>query len=251
MWAALPGFMACMTCLLCSKDEMLTKAHIMPDSMNRELRKVLGDDPNSPMLTIEKATGQTKRYPMGTYDKTIICGPCDGSFSPWEKHATDILFAEHAWADLTLDGSQRPVCYTLMNAEYKSLKLFVLSMLWKTSVSTQKFCAGVNLPVATVERLRTMLLAGDPGSARDFPVRICQFYNMDVGISFESHEETIDGLDHVVMYLPGYKLLVKVDQKRVPLDPIVITPDSPVLVRLLNFQGSPERRAVEKMAALI
>src|SRR5437764_438983 len=169
------------------------------------------------MLTIEKATGQTKRYPMGTYDKTIICRPCDGSFCPWEKHATDVLFAEHIWADLRRDRSKRPVCYRLLNAEYKSLKLFILSMLWKTSVSAQKFCAGVNLPTATNERLRGILLVGDPGGAADFPVRICQFYRMDVGTSFESREETIDGMDHVVMYLPGYKLLVKVDERPVPL----------------------------------
>jgi hypothetical protein len=58
-------------------------------------------------------------------------------------------------------------------------------------------------------------------------------------------------MEHAVMYLPGYKLLVKVDEKCVPLDPIVISPDSPVLVRLLDFQGSPERRAVEKLATLM
>jgi hypothetical protein len=167
--------MASVTCLLCGNNEKLAKAHIMADSMNRELRKVLGDDPNTPMLTIEKDTGQTKRYPMGTYDKTIVCGKCDRTFSPWEKHASNILFAEHASTDLRLDGSQRPVCYRLLNAEYKPLKLFVLSMLWKTSVSTQKFSDGVNLPAATVERLRTMLRAGDPGSATDFPSGFVSF----------------------------------------------------------------------------
>ena len=226
------------------------KAHIMPDSMNHELRKVLGDSPNSPMLTIEKDSGKTKRLPMGTYDKTIICSPCDGSFSPWEAHALDVLFKEHAWTDLQKDGRGGPICYTLENADYAKLKLFVLSMLWKAAVSTQPFCAKVVLSEAKVEQLRQMLLAKDPGGSTTFTVRLAQFYDMDAPMTFEPMNLTIDGIVYVALHVPGYKILVQIDEQALPADhDMVLTPDAPIRVRLLNFQGSPERRAVEKMAA--
>lgn len=60
-----------MTGQLCGLPKKLVKSHVIPDNMNRVLRDVLGDDPNAPMLIIDKRSGKTKRYPMGLYDKTI------------------------------------------------------------------------------------------------------------------------------------------------------------------------------------
>lgn len=119
-------FELAMICKLCTLEKKLIKAHIMPDSMNRVLRAVLGDDPNSSMLSIEKESGLTKRLPVRNYDKTIICSDCDGSFSVWETHALDVLFRKHAWADQQKDRAGNPVCYTLLNGDYGALKLFVL-----------------------------------------------------------------------------------------------------------------------------
>ena len=246
--AALVSVLASMVCRFCDVDKKkLAKAHIMPDSMNHVLRRIFGEDRNTPMIAIEKATGRIKPHPMGVYDKTILCGSCDAGFSTWEQHATNVLFTKHAWADVTYDSSGQPHHYRLLNADYAALKLFVLSMLWKTSVSSLHYCRRVNLTDAANQRLRTMLKAANPGDGGDFAVRICQFYGMDAGVTFESHEEVISGMAHAVMYLPGYKLLIKVDNQKVRLDPVVIRPGTPVLVRLLNFQGSPERRSVEKM----
>ena len=226
------------------------KAHIMPDSMNHELRKVLGDSKNSPMLTIEKDSGKTKRLPMGAYDKTIICSRCDGSFSPWEAHALDVLFKKHAWTDLQQDTNGTPICYTLQNADYASLKLFVLSMLWKAAVSTLPFCAKVVLSPTTIEELRQMLIAKDAGGAATFAVRLAQFYRMDAPITFEPMNLAVDGIAYVALHVPGYKILVQVDDQPLPADhDFALTPSAPIRIRLLNFQGSPERRAVEKMAA--
>lgn len=239
-----------MLCRLCEEEQKLTKAHIMPDSMNRVLRTVLGDDPNSPMLTIEKGSGKTKPYPMGVYDKTIICGPCDGTFSLWEQHGTDILFTKHQWKDVRYDRARRPACYTLLNADYAALKLFVLSMLWKTAASDLPYCRGVTLPPEKMEELRQMLVASDPGPASQFAVRIAHFYAVDAPMTFESHMEHIDGIEYAVMYVPGYKLFVQVDDQQLPAShAFVISPGSEIRVGLINFVGSPERRAVEKMAA--
>jgi hypothetical protein len=226
------------------------KAHIMPNSMNRVLRKVLDDDPNSPMLTIDKNTGKTKPLPMGVYDKTILCGSCDGSFSPWEKHTTEILFTHHQWADLKYDRRGRPVCYTLLNADYANLKLFVLSMLWKTAVSSLAFCAKVNVPRDSLQKLEQMLSTSNPGSATDFTIRIAHFYNDDAPMTFEPHTEVIDGITYAIMHVPGYKILVQLDKKLLPNDhSFILAPGVPVRIGLLNFQSSPERRAVVKMAA--
>lgn len=69
-------------------------------------------------------------------------------------------------------------------------------------------------------------------------------------MTFEPMCLEIDGIAYVAMHVPGYKILVQVDDQPVPADHnVVLSPGAPIRIRLLNFQGSPERRAVEKMAA--
>jgi len=95
-----------------------------------------------------------------------------------------------------------------------------------------------------------MLVNGEPGRSTVFSVRIAQFYNDDAPMTFEPHVESIDGIEYAIMHLPGYKLFVQLDEKALPKSHgMVLAPDTPVRVGLLNFQGSAERRAVEKMAA--
>jgi hypothetical protein len=246
----LSRFLARVNCQLCALPKKLVKSHVIPDNLNRVLRDVLGDDPNAPMLTIDKRTGKTKRYPMGVYDKQILCGECDGSFSPWEEHARDVLFTKHSYTGVLYNGQGQPHCYTLLGADYTTLKLFVLSVVWRASISGNAFFGNVDLGQTINDGLKTRLLAADPGGATDFSVRIAQYHSVDIPLAaFEPREQVIDGIHYVVLYLPGYKILVQVDEKTLPADhDAVLTPANPIIVRLLNYRTSPERRAVVKMA---
>lgn len=229
------------------------KSHVIPDNMNRILRSVLSDNANAPMLTIDKRSGKTKRYPMGLYDKGILCGTCDGSFSPWEEHAHQVLFTKHSYSALMFDARNRPYCYTLPGADYRRLKLFFLSVVWRASISTNPFFANVNLDAAIDDVIKARLLASDAGTSSDFTVRIAQYHSIDIPLAaFEPREQVIDDIHYVVLYLPGYKALIQVDQK--PLPPghdTILTPGKPTIVRLLNYRTSPERRAVVKIAEQI
>jgi hypothetical protein len=243
----------CVTCRLCGQPKKLVKSHIIPDNMNRVLRSVLGDDANSPMLTIDMRTGKAKRYPIGWYDKGILCSTCDGSFSPWEAHAHQVLFTKHNYSSVLFGARNRPYCYTLLGADYAKLKHFILSVVWRASISTNSLFANVKLDTPTNDAFRARLLSAGPGGANDFTVRIAQYHSIDIPLAtFEPREQVIDGIHYVVLYLPGYKILVQVDQKPLPADhDAILTPGKPVVVRLLNYRSSPERRAVVKMGQKI
>lgn len=217
--------------------------------MNRVLRSVLGDDANAPMLTIDRRTGKTKRYPIGWYDRGILCSTCDGSFSPWEQHAHAVLFSKHKYSSVIFSARNRPYCYTLLGADYTKLKMFFLSVVWRASISTNALFANVDLDAVTNNAIKTRLLTANPGGANDFTVRIAQYHSIDIPLAaFEPREQMIDGIHYVVLYLPGYKILVQVDQQPLPADhDATLTPGKPVIIRLLNYRTSPERRAVVKM----
>lgn len=242
-----------MKCQLCDEKKRLVESHIIPDNMNQVIRSVLGDDANSPILTIDKHTGKTKRYPKGPYDKGILCRTCDGSFSPWEEHAVQVLFTKHAYTSLLFDSRNRPYCYTLQGVDYEKLKLCILSIVWRASISSNPFFGNVDLDTATNDAIKARLLAKNPGSAPEFTVRIAQYHNIDIPLTaFEPREQIIDGVHYVVLYLPRYKILVQVDQRPLPANhDAILEPGKPVIIRLLNYRTSPERRAVVKMGKKI
>jgi hypothetical protein len=164
-----------------------------------------------------------------------------------------VLFKEHSYSSVMYDARNRPYCYTLLGADYAKLKLFVLSVVWRASISSNPFFANVNLDAATNDAIKARLLSADPGSVTDFTVRVAQYHSIDIPMAaFEPREQVIDGIHYVVLYLPGYKILVQVDQKPLPADhDAVLTPGKPVIVRLLNYRTSPERRAAVKMGQQI
>ncbi len=240
---------SCHECQRCGLTKKLVKSHVIPDNMNRVLRSVLGDNANAPILTIDKGTGRTKRYPMGLYDKGILCKACDGTFSPWEEHAHQVFFTKHAWTSLLFDSRNRPYCYTLRGGDYKKLKLCILSIIWRASIRSSPFFRNVNLDTATNDAIKARLLVENPGSATEFTVRIAQYHSIDIPLAaFEPREQTIGGIHYVVLYLPGYKILVQVDQGPLPADhDAILVPGTPVIIRLLDYRTSPERRAVVKI----
>ena len=239
-----------MKCRLCGLSKKLVESHIIPDNMNRVLRSVLGDDANSAILKIDKHTGKTKRYPKGPYDKGILCQACDGSFSPWETHALQVLFTKHAYTSLIFDSRNRPYCYTMQGVDYVQLKLCILSIVWRASISSNLFFRNVDLDTATNDAIKARLLAKNPGLATEFAVRIAQYHSIDIPlVEFEPREEIIDGIHYVVLYLPGYKILMQVDQRPLPAHHgAILAPGKPVIIWLLNYGTSAERRAVVKMA---
>src|SRR2546429_4214845 len=79
-----------MTCRLCQTEQRLIKAHIIPAGFFRSL----GDASETLEIHTNKPGVRPKRAPIGVYDKSILCRPCDNVFSPWEKHAQDVLLRD-------------------------------------------------------------------------------------------------------------------------------------------------------------
>jgi len=61
----------------------------------------------------------------------------------------------------------------ISGVEYKRFKLFLLSLLWRASISTRPFFELVKLELLQEEKLRKMLYEGDPGEQNEYPCVIC------------------------------------------------------------------------------
>jgi hypothetical protein len=147
-----------MTCALCQLDKPLVNSHIIPEFLYQELYDNLHRFHS--MSTAPKAKNNLLQ--KGTRER-LLCGGCEQHLSVLERYASQVLFG-----GIPLKGHREGPKIYITNLDYTKFKLFQLSILRRAGVSAKREFRQVQLgPHA--ERLRAMLLAGDPGSRQDYP----------------------------------------------------------------------------------
>jgi hypothetical protein len=109
--------------------------------------------------------------------------------------------------------------------DYSRFKLFVLSMLWRASVSSQPFFARIQLgkyePI-----IAEMLRNQNPGNFDEFPVVLARLVGQRwPNITYAPYRQrSPEGINFNILFLPSIKIMVKVDSRRLPqiLDPVVL-----------------------------
>jgi hypothetical protein len=195
------------TCKLCLQNKkLLKKSHIIPDFMYREtgmydsshrIRKFS-------VQRVFKIITDLFSPPTGEYDKNILCARCDNEIiGHYETYARKALFGGELPADenpivthhIDLNGKRFSIC---QNIDYNKFKLFLLSILWRASITQRDFFQYVNLNLEKEEQLRDMILNGNPGEINDFPIFLYTYLNDNsvacdiIGMPIHSIHETIE-----------------------------------------------------------
>jgi hypothetical protein len=217
-----------MICRLCQTEQPLIKAHVIPEGFFRSLRHTF----ETLEIHTNKPGARPKRAPIGVYDKSILCRPCDNVFSPWDQHAQDVLLRGFSDETAIYHGSAR-LGWIVDRFDYRLLKLFFLSLLWRASVSTHEFYRRVSTGPFEQE-LRTMITAGDPGLPDTFAVILARFDAPGYTAMLDPHPDRYDGVNYVRFYLAGVVAYIKVDRRspKEPLTDFVLRPNVPVTVLL-------------------
>src|ERR1700730_7497478 len=71
---------------------------------------------------------------MDSRVRRFLCADCDSQFSPWEKYTAALLVNDGAY-DQFQQAKPGEDFYTIQIYDYASLKLCLLSILWKMSIS--------------------------------------------------------------------------------------------------------------------
>jgi hypothetical protein len=200
-----------MICQLCKTRTDLIEAHIIPAGFFRRLDAKDGP----PRLLAHNEREYPKRTPVGVYDAGILCGGCEPLFGPWDQYAQEVL------ADSPLGVPQieqgKVVGYELAPGQwqYTPLKLFLVSLAWRASVSTHRFFTKVRLGPFE-ERARSILLAGNVDGSEDFAGFIAMFADPLGKTILSPHHERIEGVNFVRFYLAGYVAYIKADRRSSP-----------------------------------
>ncbi len=232
-------------CKLCRKSEKLIKAHIIPKGFFKYLYPE--NDTRLPLHIIVKDGGYVNSS-TGEYDPDILCAKCDNRIGKYDNYAQKIFLKSEPEIIPGITDAE------LINSiDYKKLKLFFISLLWRASISNRIFFK--NIAVGPFEKgLCTLLENENPGGAQDFGVIVTRFkstkyeHAKEKNITVPFQHRLSDGINVCVFYLPrGYKTYIKVDTRNFDetLTKIAIAPNRQLYVlNAGNFDSSPEFHAL-------
>lgn len=157
-------------CRLClERKDLCEKSHIISGFMYREIF----DEKNR--LAEWKGVGRpTKIVQSGTYEGGILCKDCDNKIiGQYETYAKSVLYdGKHSIKTKNCPGFMQ-----IKGLNYKKFKLFLLSLLWRTSISSKAPFKEVDLGPYE-EKLRRMILEGNPGYKNSYPCIIVSYRNI-------------------------------------------------------------------------
>jgi len=216
-----------MVCNLCQLEKPLIEAHIVAKCL---LKPLFSDE--GPLRFISKDVSKyPKRLPTGVYDSNILCAECDSSFSPWEEYTADVLFTEAPKYRAFARGG----FYAIPTYNYAKLKLCVLSILWRMSITKLQEYSMVLLGEKFEREIRAMLINKEPGAPDLFS--IAWIHLTDYVGSRAAIGPSSTRFNNTTVYnlgLPGFVSVIKIGQPHQPhpIQPAIMAPDRPLIFGL-------------------
>jgi hypothetical protein len=232
-------------CRFCGLDKKLIKAHVIPEAFFRRLRD--GQDP--PRMLTSKEGEYPKRMPIGEYDPDMLCDDCERQFGEWDGYAQELLGEEPKDSSpIVVDGET--VAYEIKEYNYRLLKLFFISLLWRASVSVRPFYARIS--VGTYEEAaKNLIEIRDPGSEYEFSVLIGKFDHPIGKTILDPHRDRYDGVNYCRFYLGSYVVYIKTDQRRnpEPFPALIMKPGQPLYIIGRDILKSKELPVLVRMVS--
>ena len=141
-----------MACALCHKNRTLRRSHIVPEFMYQAMY-----DPKHRFQGLSSVPSARARLYQKGLRQELLCEQCEQQFGRYESYATQVFYG-----GVSVVGQRRGNKLLLSSLDYKRLKLFFLSLLWRFGVTSIDVFRGADLGPHS-EKLRKMLLVEDPG----------------------------------------------------------------------------------------
>lgn len=121
----------------------------------------------------------------GEFESDILCLDCDNNvLGSLESYAKTVLYGgqlpKGSNVKIQNQRNQHGVEFTYVTGlDYIKFKLFLLSVLWRASISNRPFFKNISLGPYE-EKIRKMLLSGDPGAASAYPCVMSSYKKHDL-----------------------------------------------------------------------
>jgi len=229
-----------MTCHGCRVEKNLIEAHIVPRGFARQ---IMGDQKHNMKVSMD-GVGATHH---GVYDKHILCQDCDGKLGGYDDYALDVCRRfpkEHSVAP----GSM----FEMPNIDGDKFATFILSVLWRASISSRPEFRKVSLGPFGNQAHDVLFGNISLASMRGYELIVGRFINAPIRIEnfYTSPARTkILDLNAWHFALSGFKILAKLDQRRLPreLQPAIVNGNDTLRGQFVDYMASTEHKTFRDM----
>ena len=199
------------TCRWCQQRTTLIRAHIIPKAfyvpIKGEADKVVILSP-----TERKFTRFTS---SGIFDPRILCSACDRFLGRLDEYGHQIFKSPPSESDRITQGLLPG--YNLHCDDVQRAQRFLLSVLWRASVTTHDFFQTVSLGQKYEDMIRHLITNDLEITEADFEFVAIRVFDhpIDGGI-VPPFRVRFGGVTAQQLYLPYYKFIVRMDQRRFP-----------------------------------
>jgi hypothetical protein len=224
-------------------DRPLCNSHIISEFLFRILY-----DKNHRYIEVPDIKEGKVRKGQSGYKQRLLCSACEKVLNRYERHSRR-LFRDALPPPLLGAARMRE----FHNLDYRLLKLFFLSVLWRASLSSLPIFRHVSLGPHE-ETLRNMILSGDAGSEADYATLFFILHLDGQHLRDFMVEPTfmrVEGHKCYRLVLSGFVVLIFVSSQQVPdpLPRVVLSPSRPVRGYDAEFGQFAFLRAVWEKAA--
>jgi hypothetical protein len=165
-------------CKLCQQEKpLIKKSHIIPDFLYK-CSGIYNEKHQIHKIEIREflKTKKIKYAPTGEYEGGLLCKECDNELiGNLESYANRVLNGNLSPKEYincqnyknSNDGFEYTICE---NVDYNRFKLFLLSILWRASISSRKIFNDAKLNEVDNENIRLMLINNNGGRINEYPV---------------------------------------------------------------------------------
>lgn len=234
-----------MKCKFCGNESALIKAHIIPAGFFRRIRQ----GKEALELITNTAGEYKKRSQVGVYDGTIVCSKCEAIWQEWDRYIQQLLVEEPLNWRVLYRGNQK-IGYIVDNFEYSKLKLFFISMVWRASVSSDKYFKRISLGEFE-DIAKQNIMNNDPGDSENFSIVLSKFNHPLANVILDPHIYKNSGVNYSRFYLGSYMVDIKVDHKPAPMSfsKCAIAENRPLYIVCRDFTKSKELNLIKKLIA--
>ncbi len=164
-----------MKCKLCQENvDLVRKSHIIPDFMYKEL---FDDKHRFFEAKIDDDAIKKRIHQSGIHEPNILCKKCENErLGNLERYASMFFYKrppEFFRNEINRHGMKYTLCKEI---HYSNFRLFLLSIIWRASISKLPNFNDVNLGPHE-NSIREMILYEDPGDPKVYPCLMVSYLN--------------------------------------------------------------------------
>lgn len=150
----------------------------------------------------------------GEYDPNLVCRDCEDLFNAGDDYAKRLLVDGRRASNRKFEG--KSAFYEYTDVDYKNLKLFFISLLWRAHATSLASFDKVDLGEKYEKLAKKMIKQADPGSANDFAVFILRIADGPLhrlGSTPTPRKMPPNNVRVYDLLLFGYLVYIKVDRR--------------------------------------